>query len=153
MDGGKAGESGAELRARGCEIRTDLEAFDLDMLCDFIQQSYWGEGRARDRILRSFTASYCFGAFVEGRQVGFARVVSDGVYHAFLFDVFVLPEFRGRGIARALMTAIFEDERLSAVTGFMLATRDAHELYRKYGFEAAPDPWRYMVLSRPEPAA
>ena len=121
------------------------------MLCSFIQQSYWGEGRSRARILQSFAGSYCFGAFVEDRQVGFARVVSDGVYHAFLFDVFVLPAFRGRGIARALMAAVLSDERLIAVTGFMLATRDAHDLYREFGFEGATDPCRYMVLTRPEP--
>ena len=137
----------------GCEIRTDLADFDLEMVVAFIRQSYWGKGFSRERILESFAQSYCFGAFVEGRQVGFARVVSDRVFHGYIYDVFVLPDFRGRGIARALMTAILNDEHLKNVSGFMLATRDAHRLYERFGFETVTDPSRYMVLNLPEPDA
>lgn len=137
---------------KNCTIRTDPASFDLDLLCDFIQQSYWGQGRSRRRILQSFEDSLCFGAFVGERQVGFARVVTDRVYHAYISDLFVLPEHRGRGIAQALMTAILEHEALREVTSVMLATRDAHGLYERFGFETATDPSRYMVLTRPEPA-
>ena len=134
-----------------CIIRTDPSSFDLDMLCDFIQQSYWGQGRSRRRILEAFENSLCFGAFVEGRQVGFARVVTDRVYHAYIFDLFVLPEHRGQGIAQALMSAILDHDALRGVTGFMLSTRDTHRLYERFGFETATDPGRYMVRNRPEP--
>jgi len=135
-----------------CVIRTDPSSFDLDLICAFIQQSYWGQGRARHRILESFKNSVCFGAFVESQQVGFARVVTDHVYHAYIFDLFVVAEHRKQGIAYALMTAILEHKQLREVTGFMLSTRDAHGLYERFGFKTATDPSRYMVLTRPEPS-
>lgn len=133
------------------EIINDLSMMDLDWLCASIQDSYWGKGRSRARILESFKHSFCFGAFLEGRQVGFARVVSDQVFHAYIFDLFVLESHRGRGIAKALMAAILEHEGLRDVTGFMLATRAAHGLYEPFGFETVMDSSRYMVRRRPEP--
>lgn len=136
-----------------CTIRDDVSSMDLDMVCGFIADSYWGKGRSRERILKSFENSVCLGAFVDGRQVGFARAVSDGVFHAYVFDVFVIQPYRGQGIAGALMRALFNHERLRDVTGFMLSTQDAHGLYEKLGFKRVGETARYMVRSRPEPVA
>ena len=94
--------------------------------------------------------SLCFGAYLNGRQVAFARVVSDRAVFAYLMDVFVLPEVRGRGISRALMRAILDHSELQNVRVFLLATRDAHGLYSKFGFRPLEEPDRWMAIQNPD---
>ena len=137
------------MNADQIEIRTGLAAMDLNMVCDFLPGSYWGKGRTREQILKSCGHSICFGAFVEGRHVGFARVVTDQVFYAFIFDVFVLEEFRGRGIAKAMMEAVLTNHHLCDVESFMLGTADAHGFYEPFGFRTITDPSRLMVRARP----
>src|SRR6185436_6239523 len=95
-------------RARGCaggrvdaefEVSTDPARLDVDLIHGFLQTSYWAKGRRRSVVERSISNSLCFGVYMAGRQVAFARVVSDRAVFAYLMDVFVLPEFRGRGIS------------------------------------------------------
>jgi GNAT superfamily N-acetyltransferase len=90
--------------------------------------------------------SLCFGAYLSGRQVAFARVVSDRAVFAYLMDVFVLPEFRGQGISKALMRAILDHPDLQNLRVFLLATRDAHGLYSKFGFRPLEEPARWMAI-------
>lgn len=132
-------------------ITNDLSVMDLDVACEFIQHSYWGKGRSAERIRKSFEHSICFGALLDRRQVGFARVVSDQAFHAYIVDLFVIEGYRGRGIAKALMNAILDHGRLRDVTGFMLSTRTAHGFYEPFGFKTVTDPACYMVRAKPEP--
>ncbi|WP_299349311.1 GNAT family N-acetyltransferase [uncultured Shimia sp.] len=126
----------------------DFAEFDLDKVIAFIQSSYWGNGRSRADILTSFDNSAIVGMFDGDRQVGMARAVSDGVFHTYVFDLFVFEEFRGHGFSKDLMTALLEHPDLENVTGWMLSTRDAHGLYHKYGFQPV-DPDRTMWMKRP----
>ena len=132
------------------EISTDPVRLDVGLVCEFLQSSYWASGRRRSVIERSLKNSLCFGAYLGGRQVAFARVVSDRAVFAYLMDVFVLPEFRGRGISRALMRAIVDHPELQHLRVFLLATRDAHGLYSKFGFRPLEEPDRWMAIHNPD---
>ena len=128
------------------EISTDKSRLDLDVIYNFLQTSYWAKGRARSVIERAIENSLCFGVYLEGRQVGFARVVSDRAVFAYLMDVFVLPEFRGQGISKALMRVVLAHPELQNLRVFLLATADAHGLYTQFGFEPLTEPERWMAL-------
>jgi GNAT superfamily N-acetyltransferase len=127
------------------EISTDPARIDLDMVYGFLSTSYWAQTRPREAVVRSIANSIPFGAYSEGRQVAFARVVTDRAVFAYLADVFVVPEFRGRGISKALMRAILAHPDLAGVTMILLRTRDAHGLYRQFGFVPMPGPEEMMV--------
>jgi GNAT superfamily N-acetyltransferase len=124
----------------GYEFDDDPNRVDLDALWAFLGSSaYWGRWRSRAVIERQVTASWrTVGCYADsGAMVGFARAVSDGCALAYLADLYVLPEHRGRGLARALVKAMIEDGPGRAFR-WMLHTADAHDLYREFGF-AAPD--------------
>jgi GNAT superfamily N-acetyltransferase len=134
----------------GVEISTEQDRLDLDVIHGFLQTSYWARGRRRSVVARSIRNSLCFGAYAEGRQVGFARVVSDRAVFAYLMDVFVIPEFRGRGIAHALMRAVLGHPDLQNLRVFLLGTRDAHGLYAKHGFKPLHQPEVWMAIHDPD---
>lgn len=126
------------------EICTDAERLDVEMIHRFLSGSYWAAGRPREVVERSIRHSLCFGVYLEGKQVAFARVISDRAVFAYLADVFVLPEYRGRGISKALMAAIVEHPDVSGLRVCLLRTRDAHGLYAQFGFGPLPDPDEMM---------
>ena len=128
-------------------ISTDWSTFDLDRVIPFLQASYWGARRTPEDIKRSFAGSYVVGLFDDGSQIGMARAMSDGVFSAYIYDLFVFEEHRGKGHAHRLLEAIMSHPDLKDVTGWMLATRDAHGLYEEYGFEPV-EAGRYMSLTR-----
>lgn len=132
------------------EISTDPSRLDVDLVYEFLQTSYWAKGRRRSVIERSIRNSLCFGAYQDGRQVAFARVVSDRAVFAYLMDVFVVPEFRGRGISKALMRTILEHPDLQNLRVFLLATLDAHGLYARFGFRPLSEPNRWMAIQDPD---
>lgn len=135
----------AELR-----ISTDHSDIDFDVVHGFLgTQAYWCPGIPRDVVERAAANSLCFSAFLDGRQVGFARVIGDRATFAYLADVFVLPEARGQGISKALMAAIMAHPDLQKLRRFMLATSDAHGLYAQHGFEPLARPERFMERYRP----
>jgi GNAT superfamily N-acetyltransferase len=134
----------------GVEISTEQDRLDLDVIHGFLQTSYWAKGRRRSVVARSIRNSLCFGAYAEGSQVGFARVVSDRAVFAYLMDVFVIPEFRGRGIAHALMRAVLGHPDLQNRRVFLLGTRDAHGLYAKHGFKPLHQPEVWMAIHDPD---
>lgn len=131
------------------EISTDPARIDLDVVYGFLSTSYWAQARPREAVERSIANSIPFGAYTGGRQVAFARVVTDRAVFGYLADVFVLPEFRGRGISKVLMRAILAHPDLATVTIILLRTRDAHGLYAQFGFEPLPNPDETMALRRP----
>lgn len=125
-------------------ISTDKSKLDTDMIHQFLsEESYWAEGRTKETVLKSIENSLCVGVYQDGKQIAFARVVTDYAVFAWLMDVFVLPEFRGQGIGKFLMKSITNSPELSEVTKWGLKTFDAHSLYEKYGFTAIdrPDVW------------
>ena len=131
------------------EISCDPQRIDIVLVHDFLRSSYWAEGRSREVVERSIRHSLCFGVYLAGRQVAFARVVTDRSVFAYLADVFVVPEFRGRGISKALVGAILENPELQNLRTFMLGTRDAHGLYAQFGFRPLAEPRRMMARYDP----
>lgn len=138
-----------EWRRDDYTISTDRARLDLDVIHRFISSSYWAPGRSRDRILRAIENSLSFGLYHRDEQVGFARVVTDYVVIAFLSDVFVLETHRGEGLGTWLVEVVTSHPELHSVRRWLLGTRDAHELYRKFGFEE-PKPGRLMEKVDPE---
>jgi GNAT superfamily N-acetyltransferase len=128
------------------EVSTDPARIDVDLVHRFLSQSaYWALGRPRETVERSIRNSLCFGVFVDSRQVGFARVVSDRAVFAYLMDVFILPAWRGQGLSKALMQAILDHPELQGLTLFLLRTSDAHGLYAQFGFEPVERPQDLMA--------
>ena len=136
----------------GFTVTTDPARLDLDMIHGFLTQSYWAKGIPRELVERALRHSLCFGAFEGDRQVGFTRVISDFATHAYVSDVFVLPSHRGRGVGTRLMAAVRAHPDLQGLRRWTLFTRDAHNLYRKFGFKEARYPERLMeILCHPYP--
>jgi GNAT superfamily N-acetyltransferase len=115
-------------------ISTDRNRLDLDVIHGFLVGSYWAEGRTRDRVVQSIEHSLPFGLYHGADQVGFARVLTDYVVLAFLADVFVVETHRGRGLGAWLVEVVTSLPELRPIRRWLLGTRDAHHLYRKFGF-------------------
>ena len=131
-------------------ISTDNSLLDVDLIHDFISNhSYWGTGRAREVVKRSLENSLVFGVYKGAQQVGLARVVTDYATFAWVADVFVVPEHRGRGLGKWLMEVIIAHPRLQGFRRWVLSTKDAHDLYRQFGFIDLHRPERW--LERPDP--
>jgi GNAT superfamily N-acetyltransferase len=128
-------------------VSTDRRRLDLDVIHGFLSRSYWAEGIPRDVVERSIGNSLPFGVYDEDRQVGFARVVTDRATFAYVADVFVLEEYRGRGLSKWLMECILAHPELQELRRWQLSTRDAHGLYARYGF-TAPEPGNLMEIRR-----
>ena len=133
------------------EISTERARLDFAALHEFLSgRSYWAQGRSRALVERSIEHSLPFGVYHAGRLIGFARVVTDYTTFAWLADVFVLEEFRGRGLSKWLMEVISAHPQLQGLRRWVLATRDAHELYRRFGFTALEQPTAWMERLDPE---
>jgi GNAT superfamily N-acetyltransferase len=133
-----------EVREGDLVVSTDPSRLDLDVIHGFLSQSYWARGISRGVVERSIAHSLCFGAYRQARQVGFARVISDRATYAYVADVFVLPSERGRGVGKRLMAAVTTHPDLQDLRRWTLFTRDAHGLYRQYGFRSPRYPERLM---------
>jgi GNAT superfamily N-acetyltransferase len=131
-------------------ISTDNKRLDLAVIHNFISnQSYWGLGRKLETVRRAVDYSLNFGVFKDHQQIGFARVVTDFATFAWVADVFILEEHRGQGLAKWLMETILAHPELQGFRRWVLATKDAQELYRKFGFMELKRPERWM--ERPDP--
>lgn len=135
-------------RREGYEIDDDKGRLDVDALHAFLTTSYWSEGISKDIVQRSVDGSDCFGVFAADEQVGFGRVVTDGAIFAYLCDVYVLPNHRGQGLGKWLVGVIMAVPRYTTFRRWVLATRDAHDLYRSFGFGALEDPAKFMEIRR-----
>jgi len=128
-------------------LSSDLARMDVDVVHDYLSREYWSRGIPRDVVERSMQNSVCFGVFCGAEQVGFARVISDFATFAYVADVFVLEQHRGRGLATWLMQFVMQHPRLQGLRRWALATRDAHGLYEKVGFKLLnPDRWMEIVV-------
>src|SRR5262245_57650635 len=115
-------------------ISTDRQRLDLGVIHGFLTRSYWAEGRSRERVAMAIEHSLPFGLYHLYSQIGFARVVTDHVVIAFLADVFILEAYRGRGLGGWLVEVITSLPELRSIRRWLLGTRDAHGLYRKFSF-------------------
>ena len=141
-----------EHQRDGYLISTGREQLDLEFVHGFLSDSaYWAQGRSLTTVRQSIQGSLCFGIYKGAQQVGFARVVTDRATFAWLCDLFVAEGHRGQGLGKWLVECIVAHPDLQTLRIFLLATRDAHELYRRYGdFEALPAPERLMARRRVE---
>lgn len=130
-------------------VDDDPARLDLDVIQRFLRTSYWSPNVPRDVVERAIANSLCIGLYApDDRQVGFARLVTDRATFAWLADVFVLESERGRGLGRFLVSATLAHPDLTAARRVMLATADAHDLYRSYGFADLEVPSRYLAVVR-----
>lgn len=135
-----------EWRKGTYHISDAQDLLSLDVIHKFLAQSYWAEGIPKEHLKRAIANSLCSGVYEGARQVGFARVISDYATFAYLADVFVLEEHRGKGLSKRLMEMIMSHPRLQGLRRWHLVTRDAHGLYQQYGFSALIDPARHMEI-------
>lgn len=134
------------------EISTDKNKLDLRVIHDFLtNRSYWAKGRSLETVRRSVENSLCFGLYEEtDKLIGFARVVTDYAVFAYLMDVFILEDYRKRGLGRQLMNSIMQHPDLQGLQRFMLATDDAQGLYGKFGFKLTVSSDKLMeIVSKP----
>jgi GNAT superfamily N-acetyltransferase len=132
------------------ETSLDPARIDVEAAHAYIANSYWAQGMPIEVLRKAIANSLCVAAFHRGAQVGLARVVTDRATFAYLADVYVLENHRGRGLSRRLVAALLEHPELQGLRRLMLVTRDAHGLYEKFGFTALAHPDRVMELHRPD---
>jgi GNAT superfamily N-acetyltransferase len=141
-----------EFKRDGFVISTDRSRLDVDSIQKFLaEDSYWARERTPEQTKTAIENSICFGVFDSDRQIGFARVVSDRATFAYVGDVYIISGFRGRGLSKWLMEVIVGHPELQGLRRWVLATRDAHLLYEKFGFMELVHPERWM--ERPAPNA
>jgi len=144
--------SSIEPAASGYEVSTDPARLDIAAMHAYLTRSYWSPGIPYATVERAAHNSLCFGLYEKstGRQVGLARVVTDHATFAYLCDVYVLEEHQGRGLGKLMMRAVMAHPALTGARRAMLGTRDAHGLYRQFGFAAPPDDRVLMQILRPD---
>lgn len=125
-------------------ISTNKDKLDVLLIHAFLTNSYWAKGRSIETIQKSIDHSFCFGLFYKEKQIGFARVASDAVIFAYIMDVFLLEEYRGQGLSKLLLNYMLDESELKEVENWILATNDAHGVYRKLGFIDLAHPERFM---------
>lgn len=131
-------------------ISTDISRLDLYVIHQFLASSYWAQRLPLEVLQRSIQNSFVFGVYKGEQQVGFARVVTDYSTFAYLADVFILEPFRGQGLGKWLVETIISHPELQGLRRWLLATKDAHELYRQFGFTELNNPNRFMEKWNPD---
>lgn len=136
-------------------ITTDKNEMDIDAVHHYLSRSYWAENVPKSVVTTAVENSLCFAVFVaeasgDERQVGFARMITDYASFAYLADVYILEEHRGKGLSKAMMKKIIQHPQLQGLRRMMLATRDAHGLYEQFGFTALTDQKMFMQLWKPD---
>lgn len=131
------------------EISTDQALLDLDVIHGYLTRSYWSPGIPKEKVALAIENSLCFGLYDRAENartlVGFARVVTDRASFAYLADVFILPTYQGQGLGTWMMAVLMDCPDIAGIRSFFLATRDAHGLYAKFGFEIPANPDRLMM--------
>lgn len=135
----------------GYEISTDPNRLDHEVVYRFLSEdSYWCPGIPRSVVETAINHSLCFGAYESGRQVGFARVITDRATFALVADVFVLEPHRGKGLSKWLMHEVMQHPDLQGLRRLLLLTSDAHSLYKQFGFNEIENAWRFMEILKPD---
>lgn len=132
------------------EITSDPDRHNIDAIHDFLTRAYWSTGISRETVARAVRNSLSFSLFLNSHPVGFARLVTDRATFAYLADVYILEEHRGKGLSQKLMKAVVSHPDVQGLRRYLLATRDAHGLYEKFGFKALLNPDVFMEINHPE---
>jgi GNAT superfamily N-acetyltransferase len=135
-----------EWRKGDYVISTDPGRIDVETVHAFLTGSYWAAGIPIDIVRRSIDHALCFGVYKDGQQAGFARVITDYATFAYIGDVFILEGHRGQGLSKWLLSVIREHHDLQGFRRWMLATRDAHTLYNRFGFAPLNKPETWMEI-------
>jgi GNAT superfamily N-acetyltransferase len=139
------------VQAQELTISNDKADLDIELVYTFLsQETPWAKGMPRETFERAVAGSMCFGGYIDGRQIAFARLITDEATFAYLCDVFVLPDYRGQGHASALMKHVFASPSLQGLRRIVLVTTDAHRVYEPHGFTGLATPERYMELHNPD---
>jgi GNAT superfamily N-acetyltransferase len=127
-------------------LSTDRARLDVELIHRVLAGTYWASGIPREIVVRAIAGSITFGLYEHDRQVGFARVISDMATYAYLADVFIVEECRGRGLGDWLVEGILLHPQFQGLRRFALITRDAGPLYERHGFTAPSEPSGYMEI-------
>jgi GNAT superfamily N-acetyltransferase len=125
-------------------VSTDKNKLDVAFIQQFLKDIYWAAGRTIEEVQITIDNSFCFGIYLNEKQIGFARVITDYVVFAYLMDVFITEEHRGKGYSSILINSMMTEPKLKEVKIWRLATSDAHFLYQKFGFTALGNPEKMM---------
>ena len=125
-------------------VSTDKKKLNVPFIQDFLKDIYWAAGRTIEEVQTTIDSSVCFGIYLNDVQIGFARVITDYVVFAYLMDVFIAEEHRGKGYSSILISTMMNEPALKEVKIWRLATSDAHYLYEKFGFKALAHPEKMM---------
>jgi GNAT superfamily N-acetyltransferase len=125
-------------------VSTDKKKLDIPFIQQFLKDIYWAAGRTIEEVQTTIDHSFCFGIYLNDEQIGFARVITDYVVFAYLMDVFITEEHRGKGYSSILIESMMKEPKLQEIKIWRLATLDAHFLYEKFGFKALAHPEKMM---------
>ncbi len=135
--------------SEGYSISTDPAKLDIDVIHRYLsEESYWAAGIPYEVVKRSVDHSFCFGVYHHDQQVGFARLVTDQATFAYLADVFILSQHRGKGLSKWLVGTIHAHPELQGLRRWMLGTKDAHGLYKQFGWEQLPEELNQRFMQR-----
>ncbi|NCP06741.1 MAG: GNAT family N-acetyltransferase [Flavobacteriales bacterium] len=126
------------------EISTNKSKLQIEVIHAFLTETYWAKGKTLDEVKKTIENCLCFGVYFNDKQIGFARIATDYVVFAYLMDVFILSEYRGKGYSKQLMKAIHEEPQLRTCKVWMLKTSDAHGLYKQFGYTDLKHPEKVM---------
>jgi N-acetylglutamate synthase-like GNAT family acetyltransferase len=132
------------FKRTGYEISTDKHKLDFKVIHNFLTNCYWSPGISLLQVKKTAKNSICFGVYHNKKQIGYARVITDYVRFAYLADVFIIEQYRGKGLSKWLMDVIMNHKDFNDINSWMLATKDAHGLYEKFGFKKIDEPERFM---------
>ncbi len=133
-----------EVHKDSFTISTDPARLDIESIAEMLTRAYWAQGRTREMIARYVQHSLVFGLYEGDKQIGLARIVSDYTTFAWLCDVFIHEDYRGHGLGKWLMETIHSHPDLQGLRRWMLATRDAHGLYKQFGWTPLANIERWM---------
>ncbi len=137
---------------KGFFISTDNSLLDFDNVYRYLNEdSYWAKGITKEKLLRAIDNSLCFGVYHDKKQIGFARLITDKATFAYLADVFILDAYRSQGLSKWLMQTIMSHPEVQGLRRWVLATADAHGLYKQFGFGPLAKPDRWMDIFTPYP--
>jgi GNAT superfamily N-acetyltransferase len=142
-----------DIEKDGYTISTDAAQLDLSVIHQYLSRdSYWAQNIPMEVVVRSVANSFCFGVYHNKGQVGFARLVTDKATFAYLADVFILPEHRGKGLSKWLLTVMHSHHDMQGLRRWLLGTKDAHDLYKQFGWVPLPEEIvpRFMQLHNPD---
>ena len=125
-------------------ISTDRRKLNIEVIHGYLKNAYWSKNKPKALVQKSIKGSICFGVYHNKQQVGFARVITDLTTFGYLADVFIVPDYQGKGLGKLLIKTIMECPDLQGFRGWLLGTRDAHGLYAKYGFRELENPKIWM---------